>query len=161
MKTRIIPIDPKHPEQDKISQCARIIRQGGLVIFPTETVYGIAACLENKQAMKRLREVKKRSEEKPFSILISQRSQIFEMTSCENPMLYKLIDRFWPGPLTVIVPSRDERQTWGVRMPDHAVALDLIEQAGCMIAAPSATVRMQLCSSSTSHAFRGCKKYSI
>ena len=140
MKTRVITVDPESPELEKIFYCAKIIRQGGLVIFPTETVYGIAANAQNHQAMERLREVKKRSEQKPFSILIAQRSQILEMTSCRNPTLYKLIDKFWPGPLTVVVPAKNENKTLGIRMPDHLVALSLVQESGCVIAAPSANL---------------------
>ena len=68
MKTQVITIHPRYPELDKIAQCAKIIRQGGLVVFPTETVYGVAADYSNPQAIARLREIKKRSAEKPFSI---------------------------------------------------------------------------------------------
>jgi len=140
MKTRVVPVDPHSPELEKISSCAKIIRQGGLVIFPTETVYGIAANAQNHQAIERLRQVKKRSEEKPFSVLIAQRSKILEMTSCRNPMLYKLIDKFWPGPLTVVVPAKEKNKTFGIRMPDHPVALSLVQESGCVIAAPSANL---------------------
>lgn len=138
MKIRIFSVDPQTPELDKISHCAKIIRQGGLVIFPTETVYGIAADAQNRQAMERLREVKRRSEHKPFSVLIAQRSKILEMTPSDNLMLYKMIDKFWPGPLTIVVPSQIENQTVGIRMPDHMVALSLVQESGCLIAAPSA-----------------------
>ncbi len=140
MKTRVITIDHQYPELDKIAYCARLIRQGGLVIFPTETVYGIAANLDNRQAIERLRVVKKRSEHKPFSILVAQRLRILDFTSYNNPTLYKLIDKFWPGPLTVVVPNQDGNNTFGLRMPDHPVALSLIEEAACPIAAPSANL---------------------
>lgn len=140
MKTRVIPVDPNSPELEKISSCAKIIRQGGLVIFPTETVYGIAANAQNSRAIEQLRHVKRRSQDKPFSILIAQRSKILEMTSCRNPVLYKLIDKFWPGPLTVVVPAKEKDKTFGVRMPDHPVALSLVQESGCIIAAPSANL---------------------
>src|SRR3989338_10064804 len=140
MKTRVIPVDPNSPEPEKISSCAKIIRQGGVVIFPTETVYGIAANAQNHQAIEHLRRVKRRSQDKPFSLLIAQRSKILEMTSCQNPMLYKLIDKFWPGPLTVVVPAKEKNKTFGIRMPDHPVALSLVQESGCIIAAPSANL---------------------
>ena len=105
MKTEILDIDPVYPEEDKIKRCAKIIRQGGLVIFPTETVYGVAADLSNPQAMKRLREVKRRSDNKPFSLLVSQKGLIANYTSMTSPVLYKIIDKFWPGPLTLILPT--------------------------------------------------------
>ena len=138
MKTKIISIDPQYPDLGKITYCARIIRQGGLVIFPTETVYGIAADYSNSKVMQRLREVKKRSPDKPFSILISQLGLISNHTSMTNPLLYKLIDKYWPGPLTVVVPAKEEGKTIGVRMPDHAIALKLVQESQCTIAAPSA-----------------------
>ena len=70
MKTEVLNIHPVYPELDKIDRCAKIIRQGGLVIFPTETVYGIAANFANPKAIERLRQVKKRSNDKLFSVLI-------------------------------------------------------------------------------------------
>lgn len=140
MKTEIIAVHPEYPDLKKIIYCAKIIRQGGLVVFPTETVYGIAADFGNARAMQRLREVKKRSQEKPFSILISQRDLISNYTSTHDPALYKLISAYWPGPLTVVVPAKEEGKTIGVRMPDHAIALRLVQESQCTIAAPSANV---------------------
>ena len=138
MITKIVKINPKAPESDSILEAARVVHQGGLVIFPTETVYGIAADQSNPQAMKRLRDVKKRSENKPFSVMIAQKELIRNYTPCVDPKLFKLIDRYWPGPLTVIVPAEKVGQTIGIRIPDHPVALKLVENAHCTIAAPSA-----------------------
>jgi L-threonylcarbamoyladenylate synthase len=138
LKTKVLEIHPEYPDTNHISMCAKIIRQGGLVIFPTETVYGIAVDNSNPQAIARLREVKKRSEGKPFSILVSQKGLMFNYTNVSNPLIYKLIDKFWPGPLTIIVPSHKEGETIGVRMPDNKIALKLLDEAQCTIAAPSA-----------------------
>ncbi|HLD70087.1 MAG TPA: L-threonylcarbamoyladenylate synthase [Candidatus Omnitrophota bacterium] len=140
MKTEIVEVHPEYPDIKQISRCARIIRQGGLVIFPTETVYGIAADYLNPQVMERLRQIKRRPDGKPFSILISQKGLISNYTSFMQPSLYKLINTYWPGPLTVIVPARENEQTIGVRMPDHAIALKLVEETQRTIAAPSANV---------------------
>lgn len=138
MKTEIIEVHPEFPDIGKIAYCGKVIRQGGLVVFPTETVYGVAADVGNPKAMARLREVKKRSFDKPFSILISQTGLISNYTSALNPALYKIIDAFWPGPLTVIVPTKDGKETIGIRMPDHIIALKLVQESQCTIAAPSA-----------------------
>jgi len=138
LKTEILKINPDFPEFDKILYCSKIIRQGGLVIFPTETVYGIAADYSNKDAMKRLREVKRRSEGKPFSIIILQKELISNYTLFHEPSLYKLIDNYWPGPLTVIVPDREGNDTVGIRIPDNLIALRLIQESQCTLAAPSA-----------------------
>jgi tRNA threonylcarbamoyl adenosine modification protein (Sua5/YciO/YrdC/YwlC family) len=136
--TEIIKIHPEYPEIDKIVQCAKIIRQGGLVIFPTETVYGIAADYNNPKAMERLREVKKREPGKHFSIHISQKELFTNYSSMTDQRLYKLIDEFWPGPLTVIIPAHEEGQTVGIRMPKNEIAIHLIEASQCTMAAPSA-----------------------
>jgi len=138
LKTEVIVVDNHFPEFEKIAYCARVLRKGGLVVFPTETVYGIAADFSNPKAIKRLRQVKKRSEDKPFSLLISQKSLISNHTSSTNQAIYKLIDAFWPGPLTVVVPSKEHGKTIGIRMPDNPVALKLVEESQCSIAAPSA-----------------------
>jgi len=140
LKTEIIKLDPHYPDLKQIAYCAKTIRKGGLVVFPTETVYGVAADFSNPQAMKRLREVKKRAEDKPFSILISQIGLISNYTSATDPKLFKLIDAYWPGPLTVVVPAKEEGKTIGVRMPDHPIALRLVQDSQCTIAAPSANI---------------------
>ncbi len=140
MKTQIIKIDKNKPDIEDVAYCAKIIRNGGLVIFPTETVYGIACDYYNEKAVERLREVKKRSEGKPFSILIAQADLISNYTSISSNVMYKIIDAFWPGPLTIVVPGRKGEPTIGVRMPNHPVALQLIVEAQCSIAAPSANI---------------------
>jgi tRNA threonylcarbamoyl adenosine modification protein (Sua5/YciO/YrdC/YwlC family) len=141
LKTKILHVNPAIPEPEKIAEAAHVIRQGGLVVFPTETVYGIAADFTNPYAIKRLREVKRRDDSKPFAILVSQRGIIENYSAYNDPKLYKLIDQFWPGPLTIIVPSREEGKTIGIRMPDNTIALRLVEQAQCTIAAPSANLQ--------------------
>jgi len=138
--TKVLKVNSALPEPEKIAEAARVVRQGGLVVFPTETVYGIAADSNNPQAMDRLRAVKKRTDGKLFSILIAQRGIIDNYSSYTHPNLYKVIDKYWPGPLTVIVPSKHEGETLGIRMPDHTVALRLVEESGCTIAAPSANL---------------------
>jgi len=138
MKTQVITVHPEFPELDKITHCAKVIRKGGLVVFPTETVYGIAADFNNQAAMQRLREVKRRDAHKPFSIMVSQKGLISNYSPTRNTAVFKLIDSCWPGPLTVIVPSLEEGKTIGIRMPDHKIALKFVEEAQCTIAAPSA-----------------------
>ncbi|HOW35566.1 MAG TPA: L-threonylcarbamoyladenylate synthase [Candidatus Omnitrophota bacterium] len=138
MKTEIITINPMYPEFDKIARCAQAIDQGGLVVFPTETVYGVGADYSNPKALQRLQEVKKRPDGKPFSVLVWQKEAIDFLAEPVGTAVYKLIDEFWPGPLTVVVPSKDGTGTIGIRMPNHTVALSLAREARCPIAAPSA-----------------------
>lgn len=138
MKTQVIKVHPEFPDLNEIARCAKVIRSGGLVVFPTETVYGIAADFSNPAAMKRLREVKKRSDGKPFSVIISQKSLISNYTYSQDPSIYKVIDAFWPGPLTVVIPSKKEGETVGVRMPNNIIALKLTQDCPFPVAAPSA-----------------------
>ncbi len=138
LKTEIIELHPTFPDLTQIARCAKIISQGGLVVFPTETVYGIAADYTNLQAMQRLSLVKKRSADKQFSVIISQKELISNYTNTTLPSLYKLIDAFWPGPLTVVVPAKEDGKTIGVRMPDNTIALKLTEMVRRPVAAPSA-----------------------
>lgn len=139
-KTKVLKVNPALPEADRIAEAAHIIRQGGLVIFPTETVYGIAADANNPKALERLDIVKHRKEGKRYSILIPQRSILDVHSHYDKPDLYKVIDKYWPGPLTVIVPSKEAGNTIGIRMPDHTVALRMVEESGCTVAAPSANI---------------------
>lgn len=138
MKTTVIPLDSKYPDLDKIAHCARVIRQGGIVVFPTETVYGVGADFTNPKAIGRLRQIKKRPEGKPFSMLVSTKMVIDEISSQLEGYVYKIIDEFWPGPLTIIVPLKESTETIGLRMPNNMIALSLIREARCPIAAPSA-----------------------
>lgn len=140
MNTRVVKVNPVSPEFEIIAEAATVIREGGLVVFPTETVYGIAADFNNPVAIRRLREVKRRQDDKPFSILISHRGIVENYTAYNDPRLYKLIDEYWPGPMTVIVPTRTEGGTIGIRMPDNIIALRMVEQSQCTIAAPSANL---------------------
>ncbi len=136
--TRLVEVHPYFPERDKIARCAQVIEKGGLVIFPTETVYGIAANADHPGAIKRLKEVKRRSEDKPFSILIPKRSLLLKYTPLRSAALFKVVDRFWPGPLTIVVPAMEDGKTIGVRMPAHPVATLLLNEAQCTVVAPSA-----------------------
>lgn len=140
MKTEIVKVHPDFPEHDVIARCAKILRQGGLVIFPTDTVYGVAADFNNPQALKRLKEVKRRSDDKPFPMLISEKGLISNYTSSTDPRIYKLIDAFWPGPLTIIVPGKVDGHTIGMRMPNNRIAVKLVAESQCTFAAPSANV---------------------
>lgn len=133
---------------ENIEAAALIIRQGGLVAFPTETVYGLGADALNPEAVARIYEAKGRPSDNPMIVHISRASEIGQLTPFITQDMIKLIDHFWPGPLTLVVKKKENvplRTTGGldtvaVRMPDHPVALDLIRLAGVPIAAPSANL---------------------
>jgi tRNA threonylcarbamoyl adenosine modification protein (Sua5/YciO/YrdC/YwlC family) len=141
IKTEVIKVDPEDPEIAKIKKAASVLKKGGLVAFPTETVYGLAANLANKKSMDRLIKVKQRPEEKLFSIHIAEKDKIEEFARDIPVGVYKLIDKFWPGPLTIILHSKkNNQQTVGIRMPSNKVALELINLAKVPIVAPSANI---------------------
>lgn len=135
----MLKVDPDRPEEEIINTAARTIRDGGLVIFPTETVYGIAANLLNKEAIERLYKIKRRPAGKPFTVHISNMATLIEMVSDIPDHAKKLIDRFWPGPLTIILSSEDGKKI-GFRMPANKIALSLIEASGVPVVAPSANI---------------------
>lgn len=134
-------------EQD-IKQAADIIRNGGLVAFPTETVYGLGADALNAEAVAAIYEAKGRPSDNPMIVHISEFDDMAKLTAELSPDTHLMMENFWPGPLTMVVKKRDgvpDRTTGGlqtvaVRMPDSEVALKLIEKSGCPIAAPSANI---------------------
>ncbi len=138
-ETLVVKIDPKTPDRRMVAYAAKIVREGGLVAFPTETVYGIAANLLDRKAMARLRRVKKRPGGKPFTVHVSNAAMVEEMGCVVTEEARKLMARFWPGPLTMILESQAGGKT-GFRMPANRVALDLIASADVPVVAPSANV---------------------
>ncbi|MCR5134748.1 MAG: threonylcarbamoyl-AMP synthase [Clostridiales bacterium] len=136
------------PTKEDIEIAAKIIREGGLVAFPTETVYGLGADAMNADAVGKIYEAKGRPSDNPMIVHISRASDIGQLTRMLSPQIVEIIDNFWPGPLTIVVKKRPEvpdRTTGGldtvaVRLPDSDVARDLISASCCPIAAPSANL---------------------
>ncbi|MBL7155912.1 MAG: threonylcarbamoyl-AMP synthase [Candidatus Omnitrophica bacterium] len=137
-KTKVIKIDPISPKESDIEFAASLLRGGALVCFPTETVYGIGANFMDETAVKKLYEIKKRSLNKPFTIHISSLDTIGRMRCEISKQAQKLIDSFWPGPLTIILKSKEGKL--GFRMPQNRVAKSLISKSGVPVAAPSANL---------------------
>ena len=137
--TKIIKINPLSPLEESIRQAAKVLISGGLVIIPTETVYGIAANALNKKVLARLYKIKNRSKSKPFTILIAQEHKVRELAVEVPVAAYKLMHKFWPGPLTVILKSASAGKV-GLRMPDNVIALAIIVQSGVSLVCPSANI---------------------
>ncbi|MFA5114522.1 MAG: L-threonylcarbamoyladenylate synthase [Candidatus Omnitrophota bacterium] len=137
--TRIVKVDPLHPAPEYLSEAADIVMTGGLVIIPTETVYGIAANMSNKKTMERLYEIKKRPKDKPFSLHIDNKDEADKFSVDIPTAAYKLMDRFWPGPLTLVLKSRDSGKI-GIRFPDNAIAQKVIADSGVAVVCPSANL---------------------
>jgi L-threonylcarbamoyladenylate synthase len=146
--TRILKINPLNPEMEKIRKAAAVIRSGGLVVFPTETVYGIGADAFNADACARVFEVKNRPMDNPMIVHISDLDQLHDVAADIPKKVEDAVKILWPGPVTFVLKRNPhmpptERRTMldliSVRMPAHPVALRLIELSG-PIAAPSANI---------------------
>ncbi|NLI14000.1 L-threonylcarbamoyladenylate synthase [Pelotomaculum propionicicum] len=143
-----IKVDPVHPERKAIEEAALILRRGGLVAFPTETVYGLGANALDGRAVARIFEAKGRPSDNPIIVHVAVREQVSELTGSFPAAAKLLMDAFWPGPLTLVLPVAKKvpgevtagLSTVAVRMPDHPVALALIRTAGVPVAAPSANI---------------------
>ena len=147
-KTLLIKIDSNEPDLSKIKVAANIIKKGGLVAFPTETVYGLGADVLNVKAILSLFKAKNRPLDNPPIIHVENLDQVKNLTK-EIPIKAKLlIEKFWPGPLTIVfqrsenipIESTAGLNTIAVRMPQHKIALALIKKSKCSIAAPSANI---------------------
>lgn len=133
MKTRVL--QASHP--GSISHAYDVLRHGGLVAFPTDTVYGLAAMAFDDHSVMQLYAAKGRSHGKAIAILLSEASQLLEVAEKPGVIAMRLAERFWPGPLTLIVPRHPNISkavsplpTLGVRIPDHPIALSLLERTG-------------------------------
>ena len=131
---------------ENISAAADIIKSGGLVAVPTETVYGLAGNGLDVAAVERIYEVKGRPAVKPLALMVPGKGAM--ELYCENipEAAFALADRFWPGPLTIVLKAKDivpdivraGGETVGLRCPDHPMTLELLEKSGLPFAAPSA-----------------------
>lgn len=137
--TKIIKIDSLAAENEAILLAAKLLAAGKLVIIPTETVYGVAANALNKRALKKLYEIKKRPAAKPFTLLIGQQYKAEELAQDIPRQAYKLMHKFWPGPLTLILKSPQGAKV-GLRLPDDPIALRIIREAGVPLVCPSANL---------------------
>ncbi|MCX5678781.1 MAG: L-threonylcarbamoyladenylate synthase [Candidatus Omnitrophica bacterium] len=138
-RTLVIKIDPDKPDKDVIAYSAGVIRSGGIVAFPTETVYGLAVNMLDDKAIKKLYRIKSRSRGKPFTVHIADVGLIKKMGCRVTGTVGRLIKKFWPGPLTIILNSKGGKSV-GFRMPANTAALELISASGVPVAAPSANI---------------------
>lgn len=133
-------------EAEAIEQAVAVLRAGDVVVFPTETVYGLGADALNPYAVAKIFEVKRRPRFDPLIIHVASKGAVFDIAEHVHPLAVRLIDRFWPGPLTIIFRKNESipdivtagLSTVGIRMPSHPVALALIRTLGRPVAAPSA-----------------------
>ena len=149
--TEVLPVDPQHPQPERIRQAARIIQEGGLVAFPTETVYGLGADALNAEAVRSIFTAKGRPAYDPIIVHVDERvisdpDLLTDVVTHVSSTASLLVRTFWPGALTLVLPKSDrvpdvvtaDGPTVAIRCPGHPVAQALIRAAGCPIAAPSA-----------------------
>lgn len=134
---------------DPLEKAVNVIKSGGIVIFPTDTAFGIGCRIDNETTVTRLFNIRKRPNTKAAPVLVSSIDMAREWVDEINPQAEKLIDEYWPGGLTIVLPSTDLRvpslvkgggNTLGVRMPDHEDILQLVSKVGVPILAPSANL---------------------
>ena len=131
-----------------LKKAGQIIKNGGIVIFPTETVYGIGTNGLDEKAVKKLYEIKKRPLNKPISLLVSNMEMVEKIAKDITDIEYKIMEAFFPGPLTIILKKKDivpnivtaNDNTVGIRVPDNEIARKIIECANVPIATPSANI---------------------
>lgn len=146
MSARILALDPAAPDPGVLEEAAAVLRAGGLVAFPTETVYGLGANALDAEAVQRIFTAKGRPSYNPVIAHVADIAGAQALVTDWPPLAQALAERFWPGPLTLALPKRDivpevvtaGRATVAVRIPAHPVARALIAAAGVPVAAPSA-----------------------
>ena len=142
----ILEINPAHPEPRKIKQVAETLARGGIIAYPTDTYYGIGCDLLNKTAIEKIYHLKRRSQKQPFSFICSDLKNISEYAQVTN-YAYKTMKRHLPGPYTFILEGSrlvprimlTKRQTVGIRVPDNAICLAIVQQLGHPVISTSAT----------------------
>lgn len=152
METKVIRIEEEQIDEGLLREAGAVLKRGGLVAFPTETVYGLGGDALNKESSKKIYAAKGRPSDNPLIVHICKWEDIYPIVS-DKPedadkllLAKKIADKFWPGPLTMILPKSDKvplettggLSTVAIRMPSHKTAAKLIEYAGGYIAAPSA-----------------------
>lgn len=158
--TQVLELDPERPQQEAIELAASIIRDGGLVAFPTETVYGLGADAMNEKAVLKIFEAKGRPADNPCIVHVDTRDMLDRVAGNVPANAKRLIEEFWPGPLTLVLERRPEvapsvsagLSTVAVRMPGNKIALELIRAARTPIAAPSANTSGRPSPTTAAHA---------
>ena len=163
MKTIVFRLDPYTPNADALTEAARVLRGGGLVSFPTETVYGLGANALDAAAVARIFAAKGRPANNPLIVHVADAGAARRLVADWPPLAERLAERFWPGPLTLVLTKRDpvpdvvtaKGPTVAVRVPAHPVAQALVRAAGVPIAAPSANRSTELSPTRAEHVLRG------
>jgi len=148
MDTKVIKIDRKHPDTELLKEAGKLLAQGGLVAFPTETVYGLGGDGLQETAAARIYAAKGRPSDNPLILHIAEAADMEKLAVDIPELAYRLAEQFWPGPLTMILKKGEAvpyattggLDTVAVRMPSDEIAREIIRASGTYIAAPSANL---------------------
>ena|SRR3989344_5755 len=168
LSSKLLKINPVKPEKKKILKAAQTLKRGGLVIFPTETVYGLGANALNTKAVRKVFKVKNRPINKPLILLIARKSDLKKLVQTIPGGARKVIKAFWPGPLTLIFRAKSNipkevtagGETVAIRLSSNHVVKALIKAAGVPLTAPSANISGNKAQSFVSPAIMAFKKRS-
>jgi L-threonylcarbamoyladenylate synthase len=147
-KARIIRISRDLPEWEAISAAARVIVAGGVVAFPTDTTYGLAASIHCEQAVRRLRRIKSRRDDKPFLVIVADTDWVRELAVVTSEHL-RLMETYWPGPLSIVFEASGAvpgyilgpGRTVALRVPDDTLAQSILRACGMPLVVPSANLK--------------------
>lgn len=165
LNTETIPVDAEFPDEEIIARAAGILRRGGLVAFPTETVYGLGADAMNAEAVRKVFAAKGRPADNPLIVHVSTIDQFFELGKEISPVARQLAEAFWPGPLTLVVKRKSfvpdivtaRLDTVAVRIPRHAVAVALARKVQHGIVGPSANLSGKPSPTAAGHVYEDLK----
>lgn len=147
----------------KLSEAIAKLQQGELVAIPTETVYGLAGDARNDEALRQIYATKQRPANNPLIVHIASKAQVADWAAVFTPLAQKLADTFWPGPLTLVLSAKPEvsnivragEPTVALRVPAHPLTLQLLQQSGLSLAAPSANKYTQISPTTPDHVEQG------
>jgi len=146
-KIRVLQVHPEHPNPRNINAAVEVLKAGGVIIYPTDTLYGLGCDIHRPDAVERITAIKRRDARKPFSFLCRDLSQVSEYASVSN-VAYRILRDCLPGPYTFLLPStrktprvlQTKRRVAGIRIPDHAVTMALAEALDSPILTTSANL---------------------
>jgi len=159
--TKFIEVNPEKIDNKLITEACKIIKSGGLVAFPTETVYGLGANAFDNDAVLKIFKAKNRPADNPLIVHVSSEKMLQEVSLEIHVIAKKLIKKYWPGPLTLVLKKSNKvpsavscgLDTVAVRMPSNKIAFELIKKSGVPIAAPSANLSKSPSSTRAKHVF--------
>jgi L-threonylcarbamoyladenylate synthase len=143
-----LSVDPVNPEDRTLVLAAEVIQAGGVIVYPTDTMYGIGANALNPEAIAKVHAIKRRTDVKPILVLVASPAAVKDLVLEMTPTAHLLMDAFWPGPLTLVfaaadaIPSvlRSAGNTIGIRVPSNPLCLKLLRLCGCPITSTSANL---------------------